>query len=1006
MTAAAEPLRVTVVSEADRADWRRWAQARAQEAFLQGRLAGERGDNAASRRWLERARRISLGATHVDVALAFARIGAGDANGAIMLLRDLLRRFDFREGWVALAAAHHALRQPDEAAQALQRALSHHAPDPAMTAMMGHVTHAAMWPGWCGLSGSGRLLVDGADAFARIGAYDMRLDGERLRDRLPARWRQGHRIEVRRGSAPLLGSPLDVRSILRTEGFVEWSGEGLRGWLWHPGEPERAPRLSIVGADGSRRRLRLDAFAEQIDSETPLARPRRLLVPAAGLPQGALRLLDEDDRALTGSPIDPGPLRRMTAPRRGPRPIPAGYLGRDPSSRPPNPDFDVVIPVYRHLRRTLECIDGVRESIPPGTRIVVVEDASPEPALCAALDGLAATGAIVLIRHAGNRGFPCSANAGIAACAGRDVVLLNSDTLVAGRWTAALREAAYGAPDIGTATPFSNDASILSYPDIRAANPVPDRAATARLMALATAANKGGAVDIPTGNGFCWYLRRDCLDQAGPLREDLFAQGYGEENEFCLRARHLGWRHVGATGAYVGHVGGVSFGAAREALMRRNLDILNRLHPGYDALIQAHVEADPLAPARRRIDRRRFIADRKPSPRAVLLVSHDEAGGVERVVRARAVSLAAEGVRPIVLRPQGRACLVDVPAEDARDAGTRQFPNLRYVLPREMDRLVALLSGEGLLHAEWHHLLGHHPQVRTLCERLAIPYDVYIHDYAWFCARIALVGPAARYCGEPDVAGCEACIAVQGSSLSEAIRPAALRLRSSAELAGARAVVAPSDDAARRIARHFPGIRPRVSAWEDDAPGLTLAQFADPAPLPASLLAATPRRARVCVIGGIGVEKGYDILLACLRDSARRDLALDFVVVGHTPDDDALFEAGVLDVTGPYREEEAVGLVRSQRCDLALLPSVCPETWCFTLGIAWHAGLAVAAFDIGAQAERIRRTGRGAVLPLGLPVGILNDTLQHLCGANRLPDAGFRQAAKLSGDATPLRMVP
>jgi hypothetical protein len=30
--------------------------------------------------------------------------------------------------------------------------------------------------------------------------------------------------------------------------------------------------------------------------------------------------------------------------------------------------------------------------------------------------------------------------------------------------------------------------------------------------------------------------------------------------------------------------------------------VLNRLHPGWDALVAAHLAADPLAPARRRLD--------------------------------------------------------------------------------------------------------------------------------------------------------------------------------------------------------------------------------------------------------------------------------------------------------------------------------------------------------------------------------------------------------------------
>jgi hypothetical protein len=40
----------------------------------------------------------------------------------------------------------------------------------------------------------------------------------------------------------------------------------------------------------------------------------------------------------------------------------------------------------------------------------------------------------------------------------------------------------------------------------------------------------------------------------------------------------------------------------------------------------------------------------------------------------------------------------------------------------------------------------------------------------------------------------------------------------------------------------------------------------------------------------------------------------------------------------------------------------------------------VAAFDIGAPAERIRGTGRGFLLPLGLPAHAINSALMAVIG--------------------------
>jgi glycosyltransferase involved in cell wall biosynthesis len=127
--------------------------------------------------------------------------------------------------------------------------------------------------------------------------------------------------------------------------------------------------------------------------------------------------------------------------------------------------------------------------------------------------------------------------------------------------------------------------------------------------------------------------------------------------------------------------------------------------------------------------------------------------------------------------------------------------------------------------------------------------------------------------------------------------------------------------------------------------------------------------------GAIGVHKGYDILLACARDADRRDLDLEFIVVGHTIDDNRMMQTGRVFVTGQFNPGEAVDLIAAQHSGLGFVPSVCPETWCLGLGELWRAGLSVAAFDIGAPAERIRQTRRGIVLPLGLPASAINNRL-------------------------------
>jgi glycosyltransferase involved in cell wall biosynthesis len=182
--------------------------------------------------------------------------------------------------------------------------------------------------------------------------------------------------------------------------------------------------------------------------------------------------------------------------------------------------------------------------------------------------------------------------------------------------------------------------------------------------------------------------------------------------------------------------------------------------------------------------------------------------------------------------------------------------------------------------------------------------------------------------------------------------------------AQARRVFVPSRDAAVRIRRYFPAVDPLVQPHEDDD------MVADPVPP-----AAGSARCRVCIVGAIGIHKGYQVVLDCARDAAERRLPLEFVIVGHTIDDGRLLATGRVFVTGSFVADEAVALIRAQNATLGFLPSIFPETWCLSLAEVWRAGLQVAAFDIGAQAERIKTTGRGFLLPLGLPPHGINNAL-------------------------------
>ncbi|HEX8741086.1 MAG TPA: glycosyltransferase [Casimicrobiaceae bacterium] len=265
--------------------------------------------------------------------------------------------------------------------------------------------------------------------------------------------------------------------------------------------------------------------------------------------------------------------------------------------------IDVVVPVYRGEAATRRCLESVlAASQRTPLELVVVDDASPEPAIPAWLDLLHAARRITLLRNAGNAGFVRSVNRAIALHPERDVVLLNSDTEVANDWLDRLAACVARDSAIATATPFSNHATICSYPFNGWTGGVPGTLGLAALDRLFASVNGGQSASIPTGVGFCLYLRRACLDALGSFDAERFGRGYGEENDYCLRAAAHGWRNVVAADVFVYHEGAVSFSDEREARTREAGELLRERHPGYDRMIAEFVAADPLQPFREAVD--------------------------------------------------------------------------------------------------------------------------------------------------------------------------------------------------------------------------------------------------------------------------------------------------------------------------------------------------------------------------------------------------------------------
>lgn len=610
---------------------------------------------------------------------------------------------------------------------------------------------------------------------------------------------------------------------------------------------------------------------------------------------------------------------------------------------------DVVVPVFRGYTETLRCIYAVlSQRQRTAFELIVINDGCHDARLHGALEGLAQRGLFRYHVNESSHGFVATANRGMRIHPGRDVVLLTADVEVFGGWLDRLRDCAYRSQRVASVTPLSNNGGVCSYPRFNQDNPQILEVRAKEIDEIAARVNAKVSVAVPAGVGSCMYIRRAAIDAVGVFEDKAFLSGYGGEVEFCQRAVAAGWQNLVAADVYVWRWSGIFFDYVRRRRAHRLNSLLQAGSPGYQESLAAFVAADPLHAARQAIDMARL--DKLLRRENVLVVTHRRGGGTERHVKSICGTLRAAGQGVVILR----ALKSGATRLEAVDAGV--LPNLPEPDCRSPEALAALCCRLRISAIQIHQLVDF-PRVAieafsALSDFLpAVPVELHVHDYFSICPRINLIDARRVYCGEPEVAQCNACLRRPQPNTYRVEEIGHWRARMRLLHENAAAVVVPDADVSTRLRKYFPAARFSVRPLEEAMPA------------PVRWKPRKPRTApvHVVVIGAIVGAKGFTVLNACALDARNRRLPLQFTLMGYSQDNSALRKAGV-HVTGLYEEEDAAAVLAGLRADVAWLPSVWPETYSYTLSVALAGGMPVAAFDLGAIAARLREGDHDALL--------------------------------------------
>lgn len=249
------------------------------------------------------------------------------------------------------------------------------------------------------------------------------------------------------------------------------------------------------------------------------------------------------------------------------------------SEHPTGPSHDIVLCIHNGLTDVTKCIDSLVRNYDAKSdgRIILVDDCSNQETRSYLEDVVRQNSLFCLISTGEQKYYTKAANIGLRASKAAIITLLNSDTIVTANWSERIMNVFAQSPHIGIVGPLSNAAGTQSLPFVKsskgqtAINVLPPNVGIEEFAAgIAQMAVGTITPFVPLVHGFCLSIRRSVIEQIGYFDEECFPFGYGEENDYCLRAENDGFLLAVAVDTFVFHAKSKSYSSEERIQFMKN----------------------------------------------------------------------------------------------------------------------------------------------------------------------------------------------------------------------------------------------------------------------------------------------------------------------------------------------------------------------------------------------------------------------------------------------------
>lgn len=259
------------------------------------------------------------------------------------------------------------------------------------------------------------------------------------------------------------------------------------------------------------------------------------------------------------------------------------------------------------------------------------------------------------------------------------------------------------------------------------------------------------------------------------------------------------------------------------------------------------------------------------------------------------------------------------------------------------------------------------PELLSACKSLCdARITVYVHDFHAVCPSQFLIDAEGQFCGVPSIERCRQCLPKHKDGFASLFVSRDIdrwRALWGQALSQADEVVCFSASSVSLLRRAFPLM---------DANAIRVVPHQVIAPPGHYQAPRASPKLKVGVVGHISVHKGSQVVADLVSAAIKVGAALEVVVIGTLSGAQGDVQC---EQTGSYEQAQLAQLLTAHGVDLALMPSVCPETFSYVTHELMALSVPVVCFDLGAQAEAVSQYRLGKVVALSDGRSLLDELL-------------------------------